>query len=164
MEIVDQNGSVITDTNTVLDCFCGLLNPNDDEQPDFDRIDVMQNANNITDDHSLDRGFSSLDVQKVVCNLKNNHATGFDEIPEEVLKNGSVISFLHKLCNLCYGTGKIPEIWYKSIISPIPECSTSDPRDPLSYRGIAITPVVYKVYCSLLNDRIKTWSEDNKLI
>ena len=51
-----------------------------------------------------------------------------------------------------------------SVISPIPKCSTSDPRDPLSYRGIAITPVVYKVYCSLLNDRIKTWSEDNKLI
>ena len=168
MEIVDQNGSVITDSNTVFDKwrsdFCDLLNPNDDEEPDFDRIDVMQNADNITDEHSLDRGFSLLDVQKVVCNLKNNRATGFDEIPGEVLKNGSVISFLHKLCNVCYETGKIPEIWYKSVISPIPKCSTSDPRDPLSYRGIAITPVVYKVYCSLLNDRIKTWSEDNKLI
>ena len=117
----------------------------DDEQPDFVRIDVMRNANYVTDEHSLDRGFSFLDVQKVVCNLKNNRATGFDAIPGEVLKNGSVISFLHKSCHLFYETGKVPEIWLKSIISPIPECSTSDHRDPLSYRGIAITPVVYKV-------------------
>ena len=26
------------------------------------------------------------------------------------------------------------------------------------------TPVVYKVYCSLLNDRLTTWSESNNLI
>ena len=53
----------------------------------------MQNADSITDESSLDRGFSLLDAQKVVCNLKYNHAIGFDEMPGEVLKNGSVISF-----------------------------------------------------------------------
>ena len=91
-------------------------------------------------------------------------AAGVDEIPGEVFKNGSVISFLHKVCNLCFDTGKVPDICCKSVKSPIPKCTASDPRDPLSYRGIAITPVVYKVYCSLLNDRVMAWSEHNYLI
>ena len=145
--------------------FCGLLNPSDDQQPDLDQIDIMQRVDINADESAFSaREFSLIDVQKAVCNTKNNREAGSDEVPAEVLKNGNVISFLHKLCNLCYDTGKVPVIWCKSVISPIPKLTTSDPRDPLTYRGIAITPVVYKVYCSLLNDRITTWSESNNLI
>ena len=125
----------------------------------------MQRVDIIADEYALlTHEFSLTDVQKAVCNIKTNRAAGIDEVLAEVLKNGYVISFLHKLCNLCYETGKVPDIWCKSVISPIPKCTTSDPRIPLSYRGIAITPVVYKVYCSLLNDRITTWSRTNNLI
>ena len=113
-------------------------------------------VSNICPTITLTHEFSLLDIQKAVCNTKNNRAAGIDEVPAEVFKRGNVISFLHKLCNSCYATGKVLDIWCKSVISPTPKCTTSDPRDPLSYRGIAITPVVYKVYYSLLNDRIKT--------
>ena len=169
MEVVDQNSNVMKDSSKVFDKwkteFSGLLNPSDEQQPDLSQIDTIQNINfDADEDASLAREFSILDVQRAVCNIKNNRAAGVDEIPGEVLKNGSVISFLHKLCNLCFDTGKVPDIWCKSVISPIPKCTTSDPRDPLSYRGISITPVVYKVYCSLLNDRVMAWSEHNNLI
>ena len=60
----------------------------------------MQSINLDSDeDASLARESSVLDVQRAVCNIKNNRATGVDEIPGEVFKNGSVISFLHKLYN-----------------------------------------------------------------
>ena len=42
MEIVDQN-------NIAILLVCALLNPNDNDQPDFERIDVMQNADTTTD-------------------------------------------------------------------------------------------------------------------
>ena len=40
------------------------------------------------------------------------------------------------------------------MITPIPKSSTSDPRDPMSYRGITLAPTSYKVYCGVLNARL----------
>ena len=52
-------------------------------------------------------------------------------------------------------------MWNKCIISPIPKSSTTDPRDPLLYRGIALASSMYKLYCSVLNTRISSWCEEN---
>ena len=75
MENLDQNGNVIIDSNTVFDKwkteFFGLLNPNDDQQPDLHHIDIMQKINFDADvDASSAREFSVLDVQSAVCNIK----------------------------------------------------------------------------------------------
>ena len=40
----------------------------------------------------------------------------------------------------------------------------TDPRDPLCYRGIALATVSYKLYCTLLNDRLSRWVDDNNLL
>ena len=32
---------------------------------------------------------------------------------------------------------------------------------PLSYRGIALASLVYKIYCSVINERLSRWVEDN---
>lgn len=40
----------------------------------------------------------------------------------------------------------------------------SDLRDPLSYRGIALSCAMYKIYCSILNDRISKWAETNNVL
>ncbi|CAG2252315.1 unnamed protein product [Mytilus edulis] len=48
----------------------------------------------------------------------------------------------------------IPELWSRGIITPIPKSSTSDPRDPMSYRGITLAPTSYKLYCGVLNSRL----------
>ena len=37
----------------------------------------------------------------------------------------------------------------------------SDKRDPRYYRGIALAPVAYKLYCRLLNGRLSQWIDDN---
>ena len=42
--------------------------------------------------------------------------------------------------------------------------STSDIKDPLSYRGITLTPVVYKMYCYILNKRLASWDSQNNII
>ena len=50
------------------------------------------------------------------------------------------------------------------IINPIPKAYTSDPRDPLLYRGITLSPVTYKVYCTILNERLVSWNEQQNSI
>ena len=72
--------------------------------------------------------------------------------------------FLHSLFNICFRTGKVPDIWGKTIIHPIPKSSSADPRDPLSYRGISLASAIYKIYASILNSRLNDWSErDGKI-
>jgi hypothetical protein len=83
---------------------------------------------------------------------KNGKSPGIDRIQAEECKNQIVIYVLYKLFNLCIKTGKVPSMWNRGIITPIPKCSTSDPRDPLSYRGITLAPFAYKVLCGILND------------
>ena len=112
----------------------------------------------------FENNFSLSEVRKSIYDLKNNRSVGINDIPAEVLKNNNVVLFIHKLCNMCYASGKVPKMWAKSLIRPIPKCSTNEPRDPLSYRGIAITAVAYKVYCRLLNQRVTAWSEHNNII
>ena len=78
-----------------------------------------------------------------------------------MLKNDTAVSFLHVLSNICFDNGIVPSDWGKCIINPIPKSSTTDRRDPLSYRGISLAPAMYKLYCSILNSRLSSWSDEN---
>ena len=95
-----------------------------------------------------------MEVRKAIFSAKRDKACGIDEIPCDVLRNGTSVSFLQILFNVCYNSGFIPTEWGRGIINPIPKSRTSDPRDPLSYRGITLPPAIYKLYCSILNERL----------
>ena len=167
MEILNDNGEVTRERNMVLDKwkndFSELLNPK--SAADTDSIDLMVNIERNVDESGLfENSFSLSEVRKTIYDLKNNRSVGVDDIPAEVLKNNQIVLFFLKLCNMCCTSGKVPNIWAKSLICPIPKCTTSEPRDTLSYRGIAITTVSYKVYCALLNHRVTTWSEQKNTV
>ena len=74
------------------------------------------------------------------------------------------MTFLHKFFNACFETGRVPETWSKGSINPIPKASTSASRGSFSYRGITLAPVTFKVYCTILNERLKSWNEQHNLI
>ena len=57
-----------------------------------------------------------------------------------------------------------PDAWKLGIITPIPKSSTTNDKDPLSYRGITLASVLYKIYCSILNSRLSLLEEDNNLL
>ena len=80
------------------------------------------------------------------------------------MQNNLVIKTLQKLFNLCFKNGKIQNIWSKGIITPIPKCSTTDPRDPLSHRGITLAPCTYKFYCNILNNRLVDWLDEKGIL
>ncbi|MCG8033469.1 MAG: reverse transcriptase family protein, partial [Candidatus Thiodiazotropha taylori] len=104
------------------------------------------------------------ELQKVVRRAKQNKAPGFDEIPADVLKNDTACSFLLKLFNICFLVGKVPNEWSKCVLNPIPKSSSLDKNDPLSYRGIALAPASYKLFCALINNRLTKWAENNNIL
>ena len=106
-----------------------------------------------------------MDEIHLACSrLKSKKAVGLDRIPNEVLMNSSLQGALHLFFNLCFTHHIVPKIWQKAIISPIPKSSLKDPFVPLNYRGISLLSFIYKLYCSVINNRLSSYCEYNKLI
>ena len=164
MEIVLEDGSISRDNTAMLDKwkhdFCSLLNENADNGPLVDDSTALQNGTERVEPF-FNENITLFEVKKAIDDAKKGKACGIDAIPIEVLKNDATVSFLHALFNVCFDKGIVPSIWSKCIIKPIPKSSTADPRDPLSYRGISLASSIYKLYCSILNSRLSSWSETN---
>ena len=114
----------------------------------------------------FDKDISIMEVRKAIFSAKRKKAFGIDGIPCDVLRNDTSVSFLQILFNVCFDSGFTPPEWGRGIINPIPKSSTSDPRDPLSYRGITLAPAihVYKLYCSILYERLSYWVNSNNVL
>ena len=162
MEVVQDDGSICTDSDVVLNkwknSFENLLNCKGQEN-----MPETHTNDNISDDF-LDCDISIDEVLNVLMKAKLGKTPGIDYIPVELYRNNMLLHVLHKIFNKCFKFGKIPSLWGKGIITPIPKCSTSDVRDPLSYRGINLSPCSYKLYCSILNNRLVTWLESREVI
>jgi hypothetical protein len=161
MGVVLKDGSICTDTDIILNtwktAYENLLNCDD-------VVNFNDNMSNNILDVDLDSEISIDEVLKLLTKAKNGKAPGIDLIPVELYRNNLLLHVLHKLFNICFKFGKIPSVWFKGIITPIPKCSTSDPRDPLSYRGITLAPCAYKLYCSILNNRLVPWLDTRDII
>ena len=58
----------------------------------------------------------------------------------------------------------VPGVWQQAVISPIPKSASKDPCVPLNYRGISMLSCFYKVYSSLINNRVTRHCEINNLL
>ena len=95
---------------------------------------------------------------------KLRKAAGFDGISSEVLRNDICIELLYKIINYCFKHGEVPSEWTRGIINPAPKSEAKDVRNPLSYRGISLLSVSYKIYADILNQRLTKWLETNKVL
>lgn len=75
----------------------------------------------------LDCEISVEDVLNALLPSENGKAPGYDEIPVEIYNNQTTLMALTRMFNVCYNSGKEPFMWSKSVITPIPKSSTSDP-------------------------------------
>ena len=106
----------------------------------------------------------SSEVQRAVNRSKNGKAIGLDHLPYEIFKNPNSVSLLTKLFNCIYESGIIPSIWRVAIIKPIPKSSTQDLRIPTQYRAINLLSTVYKLFTTIINNRISQYLESNCLL
>ena len=101
--------------------------------------------------------------QKGYYKSKNNKSVGVDCIPNECLKNENAEYLLQRYFNACFKSQKVPTVWLRAIISPIPKSNKNDPRVPLNYRGISLLSCVSKIYTSIINTRLISFLDNNNL-
>lgn len=96
--------------------------------------------------------FDMDDLEAAIRTLKNNKATGLDEIPAEVWKIGCLNDILLQISNKTYN-GSAPDIWRSGGIIPLPK--KGDLGLTKNYRGITLSVVAAKVYNKMLLNRIR---------
>ena len=166
-EVVENDGTVNHNKNDILNRwksdFEQLLNQQ--IVPDMSDSAILLNISQCTADLTpLGLVITIDEVQGALNRSKNGKSMGDDGIPVEVLRNDWSIAYLVKLFNVCFHTGTVPDQWSRGIIIPIPKNAKNDLRDPMNYRGITVACATYKLYCSVLNNRLTKWVEHNDVL
>ena len=180
LEAIDDDGNLLTNKMHVIEKwkrdYQKLYNVHcQDENQSFDRnhldqVKHMLNKNSEDDSifpkadcSSLNMPITREEVKRAIYKMRNNKASGIDEIPAEVLKNDVCINILFKIMFYCFVNSKTPAEWSRGIINPIHK-NDGDPRNPLDYRPITLISVPCKVYAHILNSRLETWIEMNNIL
>ena len=107
----------------------------------------------------LDNTITTIEISDAISSLKNDKASSFDSILNEMLKYSQsyILKCLHKLFNSVLATGIFPKSWAKGTIVPISKNGLLD--DPSNYCGLTIGGNICKLFTKILNTRL-----DNFLI
>ena len=132
-----------------------------------DREGVLPEASPMNKDkpsEDFNRPFSKKKFKNVIKDLKNKKAEGFDSISNEMIKNApeEILCILHRFVNLCLEKSLVPHKWCLDLINPI--FKDGNLNDPNNYRVICISSALLKIICSLLNFRLQTFCDEQKLI
>ena len=172
MEVYDENGLVKSSWPSVISKWNGefqnLFNGYDRSEFDNDYYTYAQQMReqleNNTPNDVINTPITADEVKRAVKKAKSKKAVGIDNLPYEILKNPQSLTLMVELFNKIFSYKIIPSLWRKTIIKPIPKNSSIDPRVPLQYRGIALLSTTYKLYSSILNNRIMTFCESRNLL
>ena len=114
-----------------------------------------------TPNYTLNKDITIEEVRDVINKAKVKKSVGVDLIPNEIFKNGQITHLLQQLFQLCFDSGRLPNIWLQSIIKPIPKSKENDPRVPMNYRGISLISCTAKLFTGILNTRISSFLDEN---
>ncbi|CAH2090162.1 unnamed protein product [Euphydryas editha] len=112
----------------------------------------------------MDDPFTFDELCSVLDNLHDS-APGIDGIPYSFLKKCSDSSklILLSILNKIYETGFVPDSWKHQIIIPILK-PHKDPKDPSSYRPIALSSVLAKIMEHLIKNRLEWILESRNIL
>ena len=108
-----------------------------------------------TIDHSINeyinRPFEEKEVLEQIKKLKNNKASGIDQVINEFIKNSpeNMVHLIVKMFNIVLETGIIPTDWTIGLIKPIHKKGSTD--DPDNYRGITLLSCIGKCFTAIIN-------------
>lgn len=149
----DKSGNLITNKQEILrrweEFFSELLNGNDNRMtPQYEDCSQFQNTEDVPPPTITEVDFA---IQK----MKNHKSPGSDGIPAELFKvaGSSFIRAFHQLLLKIWIKEEMPEEWNVSIICPIHK--KGDRKDCNNYRGISLLNIAYKIFASIMCERLK---------
>ena len=105
---------------------------------------------------AVHRPFTEEELSACLKRLNTGRAPGPDGIPAELIKRAPFIvrMFLLAHYNKCLAAGTVPEAWLLSEVVMLLKDSKGDQLSVENYRPISLTDVFYKIYASLLQQRL----------
>uniref|UniRef100_A0A3Q4MDV0 Reverse transcriptase domain-containing protein n=1 Tax=Neolamprologus brichardi TaxID=32507 RepID=A0A3Q4MDV0_NEOBR len=114
-------------------------------------------AENAQHEFGVNTGRITIEEVKIaIKSLKNNKATGLDEIPAELLKHGDQpqVEEFTALFNKWWQSGTVPEDWRKGAIVKLPKKGKTS--ECTNWRGITLLSVPGKALCIVLLRRLRS--------
>ena len=148
--------------------FFKSINENSEEHTDLNSDNADDNFDETSDinvENEVNQPITESEILKNVKLLKNNKASGIDNIVNEHIKS-TVYLFLPiycKLFNVILDTGIIPQSWSIGIIKPIYK-NKGDPKSAENYRPITLLSCFGKLFTSIINNRLNNYAEQHDTI
>ena len=116
-------------------------------------------------ENKVNQPITESEILKCVKLLKNNKASGEDNIVNEHIKSTIhlLLPIYCKLCNIILDTGIIPESWSIGVIKPIYK-NKGDPKKAENYRPITLLSCFGKLFTSMINNRLHDYAENHDTI
>ena len=129
-----------------------------------DNIDPLLNKIQLASNEFLNREFVFKELDDVIRGLLYDKSVGPDCIANEFLKLASpeLRKLILNYLNLNLRAGMTCKEWCYDLITLIHK--EGPKKDPNNYRGICIMNALLKVLCTMLNNRLTTYCNDNNLI
>ena len=104
------------------------------------------------------------ELLNAICKMKNKKAAGMDKLTSEFLKASpeSIHKLILRLLNIMYTQHLVPKDKCLGIITPLHKEGPKD--DPDNYRGICISSALTKLLSTMMNSRLNTYIEENKIL
>ena len=168
---VEIEGDTVTDHKLVLEKwksdFENLYAVNENGFDDTFMKEVQKEnsatAQSFIDFNLLNKDIEYEEVKRAIDRAKNQKAVGIDMIPNELLKNNTVIELLYKLFSMCFKNELIPDQWWYNIIHPIPKTNIMS-IDPLKYRGLALQSCIFKILSDVISVRVVKYLEHHQIL
>lgn len=107
---------------------------------------------------------SKVYIQKELKSLKRSKATGFDDLPPNLIKDSAemISKPMAFIVNFSLKTGVMPTEWKIALIKPLHK--SGEGANPDNYRPISILPVLSKIMEKAVHNQLSEYLESNNLL
>ena len=135
----------------------------------MNEVDVMNDAYmsvSTREMEGLDSMVRNAEVEHVLKNLKNDKAAGLGGIPYEMFKRGGdrMVELLTCLFNRIWNEERVPQSWNESKVILLHKGGHKSKKELKNYRPIALMDTVGKIFCMLVNERLKGCFESKAVL
>lgn len=104
------------------------------------------------------------EIEKIILNLRNNCAVGWDGVSSAVLKYARhvLVPLFTHICNLSISSGVFPSAFSRALVHPTHKSGDIDVVN--NYRPISVLPVMSKILEKALNNRLINYLETKHLL